>query len=68
MAAAIKQQAPTDDFSGKWFVVSVNVGFNAITIPGLEAAEEYVVGYFLKWTKPDGSTPVWVSVGRRHPS
>ena len=62
VAAAIKQQAPTDDFSGKWFVVSVNVGFDAITIPGLEAAEEYVVGYFLKWTKPDGKDAYSVSL------
>lgn len=55
IAAAVAQQAPTDEFSGKWFVVVANANFDDITIPGLAAATEYVVGYFLKWTKPDGS-------------
>ena len=62
VAAAVKQQAPTDDFTGKWFVVSVDADMDEVTIPGLEAATEYVVGYFLKWTKPDGSVAYSVSL------
>lgn len=62
VAAAVQQQAPTDDFTGKWFVVSAAVNMDEITIPGLSAATEYVVGYFLKWTKPDGTTAYSVSL------
>lgn len=62
IAAAVKQQAPAAEFSGKWFVVVKNVGHDEVTIPGLEAATEYVVGYFLKWTKPDGSIAYSVSL------
>lgn len=62
VAAAIKQQSPTDEFSGKWFVVSETVGPEEVEITGLEAATEYVVGFFLKWTKPDGSTAYSVSL------
>lgn len=62
IAAAVKQQAPADDFSGKWFVTVKNDAFGTVVIPGLEAATEYVVGYFLKWTKPDGSTAYSVSL------
>lgn len=62
VAAAVKQQAPDAEFSGKWFVVTANADFDEITITGLEAATEYVVGYFLKWTKPDGSFAYSVSL------
>lgn len=62
IAAAVKQQTPADEFSGKWFVVVVNAGFDEIVIPGLDAATEYVVGYFLKWMKPDGTFAYSVSL------
>lgn len=62
VAAAVKQQSPTAEFSGKWFVVSETVDPSEIEITGLEAATEYVVGYFLKWTKPDGTTAYSVSL------
>lgn len=62
VAAAVQQQSPTAEFTGKWFVVSVSSGFDTITIPGLTNATEYVVGYFLKWTKPDGSFAYSVSL------
>lgn len=62
VAAAVAQQSPTDDFSGKWFVVTKDVAVDDIEIPGLTNGTEYVVGYFLKWTKPDGSTAYSVSL------
>lgn len=62
VAAAVEQQSPTDDFTGKWFVVTAAVDPGEVTIPGLDAATEYVVGIFLKWTKPDGSTAYSVSL------
>ena len=62
VGAAIKQQSPTDDFSGKWYVVTKAVGLDQVVIPGLTEAGPYVVGYFLKWTKPDGSIAYSVSL------
>jgi len=62
VAAAVKQQAPTDEFSGKWFVVTKAVAMDTVEITGLEAGTEYVVGFFLKWTKPDGSEAYSVSL------
>lgn len=62
VAAAIAQQAPTDDFSGKWFVTTAAVNLDAVQITGLTNGTEYVVGYFLKWAKPDGSTAYSVSL------
>lgn len=62
VAAAVKQQAPADEFTGKWFVATGTVGMDEVTIPGLDAATEYVVGFFLKWTKPDGSVAYSVSL------
>ena len=62
VGAAVKQQSPTDAFTGKWFVVTKNTALDEVEITGLEAATEYVVGYFLKWTKPDGSTAYSVSL------
>ena len=62
VGAAVKQQAPADDFTGKWFVVTKAVGMDEVVIPGLEAATEYICGFFLKWTKPDGTTAYSVSL------
>ena len=62
VAAAVAQQSPTAEFSAKWFVVTVSTGMDTITIPGLTDATEYVVGYFLKWEKPDGQIAYSVSL------
>lgn len=62
IACAVKQQSPTTDFSAKWFVVSKAVDLDTVEIPGLEAATEYVIGYFLKWEKPDGTFAYSVSL------
>lgn len=62
VGAAVAQQDPTDAFSGKWFVVTKDMALDTVVIPGLADDTEYVVGYFLKWTKPDGSTAYSVSL------
>lgn len=62
IAAAVAQQDPTDEFSGKWFVVRQTVDPGDIDITGLAAATDYVVGFFLEWQKPDGSTVYSVSL------
>lgn len=62
IAAAVEMQSPTDDFSGKWYVVTETVDPSEVEITGLEAATEYAVGHFLQWTKPDGSTAYSVSL------
>lgn len=62
VAAAVLQQSPTDPFTGKWFVVSKEADLDTVIIPGLTNDSEYVVGYFLKWTKPDGTIAYSVSL------
>lgn len=62
IAAAVKQQTPTDEFTGKWFVVRNTLTPGGFDITGLAAATEYVVGFFLEWTKPDGSKAYSVSL------
>jgi hypothetical protein len=55
VAAAIKQQDPQ---TGTDFIVTADVDAStpfSIVLTGLEATQEYVVGGWFKFTKPDGS-------------
>lgn len=61
-AAAIVNQDPTDPFSGEWFYATNAVAPYTCTITGLTASVEYAVGYWLEWTKPDGSTAYSISL------
>lgn len=61
-AAALLNQDPTDSFSGEWFY-----GFDAsdpysVTLTGMTNGQEYAVGFFLEWTRPDGKTAYSISL------
>lgn len=62
VGAALLQQAPDAEFSGKWFT-----GFDAsdpysVAITGLANGEDYVVGFWLEWERPDGKTAYSISL------
>lgn len=61
-AAALINQDPTDAFSGEWFYLSDAVAPYSIVLTGLTPAQEYAVGFFLEWTRPDGSTAYSISL------
>lgn len=61
-AAALKQQDPTDAFSGEWFYASDSSAPYSIVLTGLASAQTYVVGFWLEWERPDGSTAYSISL------
>lgn len=61
-ATAVRQQDPSDPFAGEFaFDTETSTpGSNLIT--GLASAQAYVVGLFLEWEKPDGTTAYSISL------
>lgn len=54
--AAIRNQDPTHTFIGPWHVASDASHPYSVVLTGLTYAGEYVVGLWIEWEKPDGST------------
>jgi len=54
--AAILNQDPQDPFSGAWFYAFDASDPYSVVITGLETGEEYAVGLWIEWEKPDGKT------------
>lgn len=61
-AAALLDQAPTDAFSGEWFYAFDDSDPYSVAITGLTNGELYAVGFFLEWTRADGSTAYSISL------
>lgn len=61
-AAALLNQDPTDAFSGVWFYGNDASGPYSIVLTGLETGQEYAVGFWLEWEKPDGSIAYSISL------
>lgn len=61
-ATAIIEQAPDNAFAGVFAFDSETAAPGANVITGLQTGTEYIVGVFLEWTKPDGSTAYSVSL------
>lgn len=62
IGVAIEQTDPSSAFDGRWYVAEDAVAPYEVTLTGLANGQEYVVGLFLKWTKPDGKEAYSVSL------
>lgn len=61
-AAALLNQDPTESFSGEWFYGNDASAPYSVVLTGLTGGQEYAVGFFLEWTRPDGKTAYSVSL------
>jgi hypothetical protein len=54
-AVALEQQDPQSDFMGPWQYGSDNSAPYSVTLSGLRAATQYMVGTWIEYLRPDGS-------------
>lgn len=61
-AATIPNADPTAVFGGAWVTGSAAADPWTVVLAGLTNATEYIVGGWIEWTKPDGTTAYGVSI------
>lgn len=61
VAAAFNDQLPSDFFTGPFVAEEAAAPATELTLEGLGAGESCIVGGWLVWTKPDGTTAYSVS-------